>query len=93
MKLMPNETELKGTWTLDAGKMVPDDSCTRIESLISDHLKEVGCDSSGWDKLFQDPNDGRYWELLYLNSEMAGGGPPTLRVIAEDAAREKYEIP
>lgn len=80
--LLPEESELRGHWLLVDGKVVGDDTCRRIENLISG-LDQISTSVDGWKKLFRDPRDGRHWELVYLQSEMHGGGPPTLRVVDE----------
>lgn len=92
MKLEPHDTELCGRWNLIDGKMVPDEVCTRIEALTSEYLKKIGTDPSGWDMLYQDPWDKRFWELVYLESEIQGGGPPTLRIITNEEVRKKYKV-
>ncbi len=90
MKLGPGETELNGNGVIQGVDVVADKVCNRIEVLVKSHLKQVGVDQSGWDKLYVDPLDGRLWELLYLNSEMHGGGPPSLRVVSLEEAKDKY---
>lgn len=92
MKLKPEETELRGKWVFAGGKMDSDSTCNRIEFLISQDLKRVATDSSGWDILYMDPQDGRYWELTYPESHMHGGGPPTLTNLSMEQARNKYGI-
>jgi hypothetical protein len=49
-------------------------------------------DSSGWDALYVDPEDGRYWELIYASSEEHAGGPPILTCISKQEASEKYGV-
>ncbi len=61
-----------------------------FEMLIRTHLRELGKDSSGWEALYRDPDDGRLWELTYPKSELHGGGPPQLRSLAPDEARKNY---
>jgi hypothetical protein len=90
MKLNPSETELNGNWIIQGGDVVADKVCSRIETLTEKYLQQVGTDQSGWDQLYLDPADGRLWELLYLQSEMQGGGPPTLRVVGLEEAKAKY---
>lgn len=91
-KLQSHEQELVGKWVLVSNKMVADETCQRIEELIDGYLMKLATDESGWDTLYQDPSDGRYWELTYPQSEMHGGGPPALTSVSEDYARQKYKI-
>lgn len=72
------------------GRYVADEASTRIATLAQQYLKFMGRDSSGWDALYRDPGDGRYWELFYPHSEMQGGGPPEMRCIPESEAMQKY---
>jgi hypothetical protein len=91
MNIDPSETILSGNWIPDSrGRYIADDLCRRIDSLIHAHLKELGRDASGWDALYRDPDDGRLWELIYPHSELQGGGPPQLRCLTVDEARQKY---
>jgi len=92
IKLKPNEIELRGRWELVGNLMKADSICERIESLVSSYLIEIDEDESGWNKLYQDPEDKRYWELLYPESEMHGGGPPLLRNLSLQEAKKKYQI-
>lgn len=92
MKIRPDETEIRGSWTQSGREFVADDRCRRVDQLLSTHLEKVGHDASGWDTLYRDPADGRYWELVYPQSELHGGGPPTLRTVSPDEARSKYGI-
>ena len=89
MKIDPSEVILTGNWTSDCqGSLVADDTCGRIDSLVRSHLKELGRDETGWDALYRDPGDGRLWELIYRRSELHGGGPPQLRLLTVDEARQ-----
>jgi hypothetical protein len=90
MKLADSEIDLLGAWQLKGEKLVADRICARIEWLIRNHLVQLGADSSGWDELYRDPDDGRLWELTWPKSEMHGGGPPRLTHLSADAARGKY---
>jgi hypothetical protein len=92
MQIQPNESDLRGKWIPVDGKMVRDEVSKRIESLIAKYLNRVKADESGWNTLFRDPSDGRYWELTYPHSEMHGGGPPRLSVIEDSLAVEKYGL-
>ena len=92
MKLQPNETDLIGKWIVESGKVRADSTCERINKLIATPLKQVASDETGWDVLYRDPNDGRYWELIYPESHMQGGGPPRLSILSPDQVRAKYKI-
>jgi len=92
VKLRPEETELKGSWIFNGASMDVDETTQRIESLISEYLVEISIDDSGWSKLFQDPNDKRYWELTYPASENHGGGFPLLKNLPQQEAKKKYHL-
>ena len=42
-----------------------DEVTKRIQQLVRDYLKKVATDRTGWEVLYRDPGDGRYWELSY----------------------------
>jgi len=86
----PNETKITGKWLMSQDRTVADETCQRISDLTQRHLVELGRDPSGWDVLYRDPNDGRFWELTYPQSELQGGGPPQLRCLPADKAKLKY---
>lgn len=90
MKIEPSETVILGRWKVVDGNVEADDGCRRIEELTERYLHEVARDESGWDTLYVDPSDRRYWELTYPDSESHGGGPPRLACLSGDEAREKY---
>jgi hypothetical protein len=92
MKLQAHETELTGKWVAHGQEVRRDAICERIEMLVSDHLKQIAVSKEwgAWETLFQDPDDGRYWERTYPQSELHGGGPPQLRCLSADEARRKY---
>ena len=90
MKIQPNETEIRGTWTVVKGRVEADSNCRRINELVAHHLRRVAKDASGWDSLYVDPSDKRFWELTYPESALHGGGPPCLMCIPQDEARKKY---
>lgn len=92
MSIRRDETEIRGTWFLRGQKLVPDDTCRRIERLIETHLEAIGKDPSGWDTLYRDPTDGRFWELIYPQSDLHGGGPPMLRQVGAEEVRVKYGL-
>ena len=92
MKIKPEENELIGNWIFENGKTRADHTCERVQWLISSHLKKIAISKQcgAWETLFQDPEDKRYWEQTYPQSEMHGGGPPALKSISEDEAKSKY---
>ena len=92
IKLQPDETQLIGEWKLVNGVVVGNEACDRIDLLTSEYLKHIATDASGWEKLYRDPEDGRYWEHTYPHSEMHGGGPPTLTCISAEEAKRKYGV-
>jgi hypothetical protein len=90
MQLSKKEKRLIGKWIYDDGSVPKDKVSERIEWLINNQLEKIGIDKSGWDILYIDPADNRLWELTYPESEMQGGGPPTLICISNEAAKQKY---
>jgi hypothetical protein len=90
MQLSNKEERLVGQWIYENGSVHKDEMSKRIEWLINNQLKRIGTDKSGWDVLYIDPADNRLWELIYPESEMQGGGPPTLICISKEEAKQKY---
>jgi len=88
--IAPHETLLTGKWVSGHNGVVPDETCERIATLVDTYLAKIRSDSTGWDSLYRDPHDGRYWELVYPHSELHGGGPPELRNISPQQASQKY---
>lgn len=91
-RINKNETIIQGKWIVKKGKVEKDNNCKRIEKLLASSLKEIKHSDDGWSILYQDSNDGRYWELRYLESEQHGGGPPSLFVLNGEDLRIKYGI-
>ncbi len=90
--LLNGETELLGSWVNKAGSIIADDVSKRIEALISKELKGVGTSGDGWDALYIDPSDGRYWELTYPDSDSHGGGAPKLSSMTAEQVKAKYGV-
>jgi immunity protein 27 of polymorphic toxin system len=90
MKPTPHETELIGHWLVENGRAGSDAICNRIEWLTTHHFRKIA--GGGWETLFQDPDDARYWERTYSQSEMHGGGPPALKCISREEAQNKYGV-
>lgn len=94
MKLQSNEHDLSGAWILEKGAVRADAVCARIEWLTSHHLKKIAASRQwgDWEILYQDPDDGRYWERTFPQGELQGGGPPRLTAVDLDRVRSKYQI-
>jgi hypothetical protein len=94
MKLKSSDSELIGKWTLVNDTVQSDETCDRIEWLTKHHLRKIASSEEWghWEILFQDPEDGRFWELTYPQSEMQGGGPPRLNSIGKERAQAKYRL-
>jgi hypothetical protein len=90
MKLTNNENRLIGQWVPDGKTLKKDDVALRIEWLISNHLRKIMSDDSGWSILYINPDDNQFWELTYPQSELQGGGPPSLTLISAIEAKNKY---
>jgi hypothetical protein len=92
MKLLPQEIDLVGQWIAENGQVRRDATCERIEWLTKHSLRKVAISPQwgAWETLFQDPDDGRYWEQTYPQSGMHGGGPPRLIMLSTEVARTKY---
>ena len=96
-KISPEETRLLGSAMRDGKLLVDREACRRIDWLASAVLEHrgVGKESGGWERLYRDPADGRYWSLTYPHGEMQGGGPPALThlELTEAEIKEKYFSP
>ena len=86
------ETVLSGHWISKDGAIVADDISKRIEYLTQNVLKQIATSDDGWDKLFLDEVDSRYWELLYVNSDLHGAGAPVLQCISKTDVVKKYRL-
>ena len=89
-RIAPSETEIIGRHILRDGRVVADDQCQRVQDLVGGYLEFLGKDASGWDALYRDPADGRFWERVYLESAIHGGGPASLRVVEARRLRDVY---
>jgi hypothetical protein len=92
VNLEPDETDLLGTWVDSKVRVTADAVTDRIEFLVSHCLEEIAVDTTGWETLYRDPQDGRYWELTYPQGEIHGGGPPRLRHLPAEEAKGKYKV-
>ena len=91
-QLQQTEKVLIGNWIFENGKNVEDSVSKRIQYLINDVLKKVSSSDDGWDVLYIDMEDSRYWELIYPDSHLHGGGAPLLKNISHDEAVKKYNV-
>lgn len=91
----PLEHLIVGKWVDVAGGVAGDEACVRIRSLVEHHFEFVASHpkEGGWRTLFRDPRDGRLWERVYLQSHLQGGGPPCLRHISPEEAKDAFELP
>jgi hypothetical protein len=85
-----SETLIECKWVIADDQISSNDACKRIEWLTSEILKLVRIDKSRWEKLYQDPQDKRFWLLYYPQSEMHGGGPPALMEITYKDAELRF---
>ena len=92
-ELGPEERRLVGGWSEHAGVRTLDQVDRRIFWLVTRRLIARGQAHHGWEQLYQDPRDGRYWELTFPEGSLHGGGPRRLACIDEEHAREKYRLP
>jgi hypothetical protein len=92
VQIEPHETLIEGKWQIIEGRSVADASALRIRALIDTELEKIGSTSGGWESLYRDRRDGRFWELFYPQGEMHGGGPESLRFIDAAEAAHKYGV-
>jgi hypothetical protein len=91
MKIKISETVIDSDWTNDSNHLTSEEARIvneRINWLINNYLMKVK--DNGWEVLYQDPDDHRFWELTYPKGEMHGGGYPILSNITEKDATDKY---
>ena len=91
-KLSSNETKLVGIWVEKNGSVVQDAVCERIQGLIDFYIKQVAVNGDNWSVLYNNPDDGSYWELTYPQSHMHGGGPPALQRVSKRDAQKRYGV-
>jgi hypothetical protein len=94
LEIPPDEHEIVGNWVFRSGVLEGDALCKHVEPLVEHHLEQIAFspESGAWETLFLDPRGSRYWERTYLQSEMHGGGPPSLIHLSESAVRKKYNL-
>ena len=72
LTLSSEEKSLIGSWVLIGDSVEFDKLSYCINWLITKYSIKVKQDESGWNTLFADPEDGRYWELTYPTAETHG---------------------
>lgn len=92
LPLQPSETELVGKWLATTEGAVGDEVTKRIRALVENQLAFVADSSDGWDRLYRDPGDGRYWEETYPEGGLQGGGPPRLATVDVEEAKARYHL-
>lgn len=94
MRIAENEMELTGSWIFDGTANRADSVCERIHWLTAKCLKKLAVSPQwgDWEVLYLDPVDGRYWELTYPEGNLQGGGPPQLKTLPIDEAKQKYGL-
>jgi hypothetical protein len=85
-----DEIDIIGSWVVVNGRTIEDEASRRISALIKKELQHVATAKDGWEKLYRDSQDGRYWELTYPHGEMQSGGPPALHVLSQQSVQQKY---
>jgi hypothetical protein len=90
MKIDPRETFIVGNFVEHDGKTLWDQTAQRIFELTKSYLRKIAVSASGWETLYLDEMDGRYWEYFHPQAEMHGGGPPALRLLSDEQTQAIY---
>ncbi len=90
--ISPDEFEIVGGFTQENGKLVPKKSSYRIVALCDNLLEKIISSEVHYSILYRDPNDGRYWELIFTEPEFHGGGTRKLTFISDNEAKVKYQL-
>jgi hypothetical protein len=91
-ELGPEERELTGAWDDAREGALGDEVDRRIFWLVRHRLRPRASANGGWDQLFVDPRDGRYWELTFPHGTLFGGGPRRLRHLSAEEAAERFQV-
>ena len=90
--LGPDEHLLVGAWVEHDARTTHDEVDSRILWLVTRRLIACGHAGGGWDQLYRDPRDGRFWELTFPHGSVLTGGPRRLEWVDASVAREKYGV-
>jgi hypothetical protein len=88
-ELGPEEQLLFGAGS-PSGTGDHDDVDRRILWLIRHRLIKRAIAEGGWDQLYRDPSDGRFWELTFPQGSLHGGGPRRLSCLSRAEVEAKY---
>ena len=66
----PDELLIVGSWVKIDGRLAADPELRRIQSLIANELDFIATAPGGWETLYRDRQDGRFWEKFFQNGEM-----------------------
>ena len=88
--LQPHERQLTAQWKDGRSGMGADEIDERIFWLVTKRLLPRGRSDDGWSALFEDPRDGRLWELTFPSGSLFGGGPRQLTLLSPQVAADKY---
>jgi hypothetical protein len=91
-ELGDDESQLVGSWVERDGARTLDDVDRRIFWLVTRRLVQRGIAHAGWEQLYQDPRDDRFWELTFPEGSLHGGGPRRLTCVSGEVARAKYGL-
>ena len=56
----------------------------------TDRMERLGADGGGWETLYRDPDDGRFWKLTFPKGHLHGGGPPALILVSIDEVYDDF---
>ena len=88
--LEPHERQLSGRWNAEVANGVGDVVDARIFWLVTERLTPTARSFDGWDAVFFDSRDGRFWELTFPHGSLFAGGPRQLTLVSPDVVAEKY---
>lgn len=79
-------------WKLQGKKIIESSECLDIKRMLESELIEIATRDDGWIKLLKHKTTDEIWELDYPQSEMHGGGPPTLENLSKMEIKARYGI-
>lgn len=85
-----DRTEYIGGRYFKDGVMYADEITEFIHRETACHLDQLGADETGWNLLYRDRRDSRYWEMTYPKSYLQGAGPPALRLLTLEEVKARF---